>query len=903
MLAGQGPGRILDHARISPPSFARLRGRRRRPTQPREFPETRPLRTSPKPKALPSRVSATRPGVFAILAAILLLPGSLPADPRPPDIMDSAGLRLALEKLNVVGSALYVGAHPDDENTALLAWLGKARKVRAAYLSLTRGDGGQNLIGSDTGELLGVIRTQELLAARRIDGAEQFFTRALDFGFSKGPEETFEKWGRERILSDVVWVIRRFRPDVMITRYNRDGSGGHGHHTASAILAEEVYAAAADSTRFPEQLGAVRPWRAKRLVWNAFRFGAAGPDTTPGRIRVDLGEYNALLGRSYTELAGESRSMHKTQGFGAAERRGSFTNTFEHLAGERATRDLFDGVDLGWSRIPGGARLTAIFARAAREFRPERPQASLPLLLQAHRIMAGLPDDPRVARKRDELLDVIRSCTGLWLEATASRPWASPGGGVRVVTSVLGRSDAAIRIDRVTIAAGNEGGRWEISNPSPAGRPLAFNVAVSDTHAVTVPANGRTGEPYWLRRRPLAGSFDVEPGGLTGDPENSPALTADFHLSVAGRPLRFTVPVVYRWVDPVAGERYRSFEIVPPVTLRFDQGTYLFAGVSPRPVKVTVQSADVKVDGALALRLPAGWSAAPASVPVRLTAGEADTTVRFLVTPGAGPPAATVAAELAMGDARYDRRIVRLDYSHVPIQTLLPPAEARLVRTELRVEGRAIGYLMGSGDQVPQALEQMGLDVTLLDDDAVENADLSRFDAIVAGVRAYNTRPRLRGLQRRLLDYVSAGGRLVLQYNTPEQALQNGLGPHPFQISRERVTVEEAPVEMKVPDHPVLAGPNRIGPADFEGWVQERGLYFASPFDPRYEAVLSSRDPGEPARDGGLLYARHGKGVFVYTGYAFFRQLPAGVPGAWRLFANLVSRRSSPDGHPAAGTR
>ncbi len=843
------------------------------------------VRPAPRPRGWPLRAAWLACGVV-----LLLRPLAIVADPRPPDTKDAAGIRLALEKLNVVGSALFVAAHPDDENTALLAWLGNGRKVRAAYLSMTRGDGGQNLIGSDTGELLGVIRTQELLAARRIDGAEQFFTRALDFGFSKGPDETLQKWDRERILADVVWVIRRFRPDVVITRFGTEGGGGgHGHHTASAILAEEAFAAAADSTRYPEQLRWVRPWRAKRLVWNVGRFGAAGPDTTPGRLLVDIGEYNALLGRSYTELAGESRSMHKTQGFGAAERRGTLTNTFEHRAGEKATRDLFDGVDLSWSRVPGGARLTAIFAQAAREFRPERPQAIVPLLLKAHGILATLEDGPLVAAKRDELLDVIRSCTGLWLEATASSPWASPGGGVRVVTSALSRSDVEVRLERVTFAQGTDAGLMELSIASPAGRSLVFNVAANDTHAVSLRPDSRTTEPYWLRRRPLAGSFDAEAGGLTGSPENPPALTADFHLMMAGHRLRYTVPVVHRWVDPVAGERYRSFEIVPPVTMRFDQGAYLFADAAARELKVTVQSGSARVDGMLMLRLPPGWSSTPASVSVSLSAGEADTTVRFLVTPGAGSAAATVGAEFEMGGTRYDRSLVRLDYPHVPIQTLLPPAEAHILRTDLRIAGRAVGYLMGSGDQGPEALEQMGFDVTLLDDDDVENSDLARFDAIVAGVRVYNTRPRLRALQRRLLDYVSAGGRLVVQYNTAEQALQNKLGPFPFQISRERVTVEEASVEMKAADHPLLAAPNRIGPADFAGWVQERGLYFASPWDARYDVVLSSHDPGEPARDGGLLFARHGKGEFVYTGYAFFRQLPAGVPGAWRLFANLVS--------------
>jgi LmbE family N-acetylglucosaminyl deacetylase len=863
-------------------------------------------------------------GWLALGLAALLWPGALVADPQPPAIKDAAGIRLALEKLNVLGSALFVAAHPDDENTAMLAWLASGRKVRAAYLSMTRGDGGQNLIGSDTGELLGVIRTQELLAARRIDGAEQFFTRALDFGFSKGPEETLQKWERERILADVVWVIRRLRPDVVINRFaTTAGGGGHGHHTASAILAEEAFAAAGDSTRFPEQLRSVRPWRARRLVWNVARFGASGPDTTPGRLRVDLGEYNALLGRSYTEIAGESRSMHKSQGFGAAERRGSLLNSLEHRAGERATGDLFDGVDLTWSRIPGGAPLSAIFAQAAREFRPERPQAIVPLLLKAHGILATLGDDPLVVVKRAELLDVIRSCTGLWLEATATSPWASPRAVVRVVTSALNRSDMAIQLERVTFSRAVEGGRAEQAIALQSGSlvfvaqrtqntarivmresPLGFNVAAIDTFALRIVEDAASTEPYWLRLPPLAGAFDLAAGGPVGDPENPPALVAEFHLSVAGERLIVPVPVVHRWVDPVAGERYRAFEIVPAVTMRFDQGVYLFASSRPRELKVVVRSADIPLEGELSLRLPVGWSSVPASVPIRLPAGEADTTVRFLVTPGSGAASGTVGAEFGMGDHHYDRRLVRLDYPHVPIQTLLPYAEARLLRTDLRVSGRAVGYLMGSGDQGPEALEQMGFDVTLLGDDEVENSDLARFDAIVTGVRAYNTRPRLRGLQRRLLDYVSAGGRLVVQYNTTESALQNRLGPHPFQISRERVTVEEAAVEMKLTGHPLLAAPNRIGPRDFDGWVQERGLYFASPFAAAYDSVLSSHDPGEPARNGGLLYARHGRGVFIYTGYAFFRQLPAGVPGAWRLFANLVSHTRAPaDGRSPIGAR
>ncbi len=833
--------------------------------------------------------------LLTLICAIRLAATATPslADPRPRDVMDAAQIRLALEKLQVVGSALYVGAHPDDENTALLAWLSSGRKVRTGYLSLTRGDGGQNLIGSDIGELLGVIRTQELLAARRVDGAEQFFTRALDFGFSKNPGETLEIWGRDRILADVVWVIRSFRPDVIVTRFPTDGRGGHGHHTASALLAEEAFTAAGDSTRFPEQLRYVRPWRSRRLLWNVFRFGGQGPDTTRTRLAVDLGAYDPLLGRSFTEIAGESRSMHKSQGFGSAERRGTWVNTFEHRLGDRAATDLFEGVNLRWSRIPGGERLIPLIREATRQFRPERPQAILPVLSRVHAILATLPDEPIVRQKRAELLEVMRSCAGIWLEAIALAPSASPGAEVRVAVSVLNRSDVRVTENEIELVASGE--RPDVVAEHIA-VPVAFNIPVIDTFAVRLPAGAQPTQPYWLAQRPLKGSFEVADLQAIGAPETSPALRARVTLSILDARVAYEVPVVYRWTDPVQGERYRDFAVVPPVTMRFDQGVCLFADDRPREVRVVVQSAGRPIEGALRLRLPEGWRADPPQLEVALAGGDADTTLRFRVTRGGGPAASIALAEFESGGKRYGSRLVRLDYPHVPIQTLLLPAEARLVRADVKRSGERIAYLMGSGDAVPDALRQMGFAVALLDDDAVEVADLSAYDAIVAGVRAYNTRPRLRKLQRRLLDYVASGGRLVIQYNTADDALQDRLGPFPFKISRDRVTVEEAPVRLPDPGHPLLAEPNRITAEDFDGWVQERGLYFANPWDPRYETVLSCGDPGEKALAGGLLFARHGRGEFVYTGFAWFRQLPAGVPGAWRLFANLVSapRRRRP---------
>jgi LmbE family N-acetylglucosaminyl deacetylase len=824
----------------------------------------------------------------AALAAVLAVAGfaalvsTASADPRPRDVLDAARLRLALQKLQVTGTALFVAAHPDDENTAMLAYLSSGRKVRTGYLSMTRGDGGQNLIGTEIGEQLGLIRTNELLGARRVDGAEQFFTRALDFGYSKNPEETFAFWGRERVLADAVYVIRRFRPDLIVTRFPTDGGGGHGHHTASAILAEEAFAAAADPARFPEQLASVKPWQAKRLVWNAFRFGNAGPDTTPGRIRVDVGAYQPLLGRSYTEIAGESRSMHKSQGFGSAERRGEFVNTFEHRLGDRAKDDLFEGVDLTWARFPNGAKVAALLREAETTFDPAKPEALLPVLLRARAAMAACGDDPMIAVKRAELMEVIRSCAGLWMEAIASKPTAVPGGKVRVVTSVLDRSPAALTLTKVEIVNGPASARGA--------RVLSRNVAANDTLQAPVSPNAPLTQPWWLAQPGDKGAFSVPEQRLVGDPESAPAMLARFTLTSGGEMLEYEVPVVSRSVDPVLGERYRALEVIPPVTSRFEQGAYLFADGGPREVRVVVESSLDPVAARVRLALPEGWRAEP---PVRAVAiaAQGDTTLAFRVTPPAASAAApvTVRCLVETDGATYDRRLVRIDHEHIPVQTLLPVAEAKLVRADVKHAGTQVGYVMGSGDAVPAALQQMGFAVTLLTDADVEEGDLSRFESVVIGVRAYNTRPRLLAHQDRLLAYAAAGGRLVVQYQTADGSFDNKLGPLPFKISRERVTTEEAEMRVLKPAHPLLSTPNAIGAGDFSGWVQERGLYFAQPYDAGYDAVFGANDPGEPSRDGGLLYAKVGKGSYVYTGLAFFRQLPAGVPGAYRLFANLVS--------------
>jgi LmbE family N-acetylglucosaminyl deacetylase len=830
-------------------------------------------------------------------AALCLFTLLAPARAQAPSVLNAAEVALALKRLQTTGSALYVGAHPDDENTAMLAYLAQGRGARTAYLSLTRGDGGQNLIGAERGELLGLVRTHELLAARRLDGAEQFFTRAVDFGFSKSPEETLRVWGREPVLADVVWVIRRFRPDVVITRFPTTGEGGHGQHTASAILAREAFEAAGDPARFPEQLAYVRPWKPKRLVWNVFARGGERPAGADKMLAVDLGEYNPLLGRSYTEIAATSRSQHRSQGMGSAERRGPALNYLAHLAGEEATRDLFDGVDTTWRRVEGAEELSRLLAQAEREYDAAHPTRVLPTLVRAHRELTRLvtrdtapardphPEvDRLLATKYGELLEVIRACAGLWVEAVAGAPSAPPGGEVRVTATVVNRSDFPLRLESVRAFGAARDVGAELKNNQPQVVELQE----------TVPATSVIRQPYWMMEEPSDGLFKVDERALVGEPERS-APQVVFRLVAVGENerLTFLAPLQYRWVDRVRGELYRPFLVAPPVSARLDEQLLVFDDARPRRVRVQLRAeAEGGPAGEVRLRLPEGWKASPASVPFAPRARGEEVSAVFDVTPPAVASVGELSVELESGRRRFQLRgLSEIDYAHIPRQTVFPVAAARLVRLDLQRRGRRVGYVAGAGDEVPEALRQVGYEVVLLSDAELETEDLSRFDAVVTGVRAYNTRPALRAQQRRLLEYVERGGTLVVQYNTAERALEGfALGPYPLKISRgERVTVEDAPVRLLAPQDELLSAPNKIGPADFENWVQERGLEFPSEWDARYTPLFGMSDPGEAEKRGATLVARHGKGVYVYTSLAFFRQLPAGVPGAYRLFVNFIS--------------
>lgn len=825
-------------------------------------------------------------GLWIVAAAVGLL-GDAALASGPPPQPSAAELARAIDRLSVTGSVLYVAAHPDDENTRLLAWLANHARVRTGYLSLTRGEGGQNLIGAEQAPLLGVIRTQELLAARGVDGAEQLFTRARDFGYSKTPEETLAIWGKDELLADVVWAIRRFRPDVIVTRFSPEQRDTHGHHVASAMLALEAFERAADPAYRPEQLKWVTPWQARRIVWNKGVWAGSTEDLT-GFLKMDVGGYDPAIGASYGELAARSRSMHKSQGFGAAPGRGATPEYFKLLAGEPMRRSILDGVDLGGGRWKGAEPVLKLFKRARAELKLDRPDAALPALVEAAGALRALPADPWRAHVAAALDRIIAGCAGLFADAFAAEAVAVPGGPVKVVVEVVNRSPAAVTLEKV--ALGGE--------VIAVGRALEPNQPWQLERRLTLPVETPLSNPYWLVDPPEAGRFTVREQALIGLPEGPPPLAAELTVVVAGHRMVLPRAVGYKWTDPVAGERRRPLEVLPPVTLSARAPLVMFPAPRRKTVHVAVRASTGPAAGVVRPEAPAGFTVTPAERRFSLAARDEVAELAFEVAPpplgpGGEPVSATLGlvAVLDGGGAPATRAVERIDYPHIPPQTLAPPAQVKLVRLEVARRKTRVGYIPGAGDEVAQALRQIGYDVTVLSDEALASEPLGRYEAIVTGVRAFNTNPRLQQHHARLMDFVKAGGTLVVQYNAQNRLsrLAGPIGPYPLTLSQQRVTEEDAAVEPLLPEHPVLRAPNRIGPRDFAGWVQERGLYFADTWDPKYEAVLAMHDAGEPPRKGGLLVARHGKGAFVYTGLALFRQLPAGVPGAYRLLSNLVS--------------
>ena len=828
-------------------------------------------------------LAALVPRACAAAACAVLLLRAAGAAETPAAVLQD------LRSFQEMGSVLYVAAHPDDENTQLIAYLARGRSYRTAYLSLTRGDGGQNLLGPEFGDALGVIRTQELLAARQVDGGRQFFSRARDFGVSKDYRETLTKWDREQVLCDIVRVIRVFRPDVVITRFPPVPSNTHGHHTASSVLAVEAFGLAGDPKAFPGELGGLAPWQPRRIIWNGFAAGGAGE---PAAGTVSMGDDGAdpLTGATFSTVAGRSRSMHRTQGFAnftvASAGSGPHVEHFSVLAGDPMAGDILDGVDTTWGRVPGGADIGALAGDVIAKFDPKDPAASVPALLALRVRAAALAPDPLVDEKRRLLDRILQACLGLSVGTSVPRSEYVPGEELEMHHTAAILSGFPVRWVGVRYPGIGADAACAIDL-----KP-GVTAALDETRAL--PEGTPLSQPYWLRKEGTPGMFRVDDPALIGTPENPPAVPVEDVFEVGGQTLVVADEAVQVVSDPERGEIRRRLDVIPPAFLSFATSVAIFAPGAERSVAVDIVASRSGAAGSLRLEAPAGWTVSPARQEFRLAGAGDGTRLTFAVTAPRATASGTIAAWADMGAAHYGSGRHEINYRHIPPILLQPPARLRVSSVDLAIRGKNVGYLPGAGDTVDACLGEMGYTVTRLTGADLTPQGLKGLDAVVVGVRAFNTRTDLAPRVGALFDYVRAGGTLVEQYNTPNSLLVPQLGPYPIKLSRDlmryRVTDEKAPVTLLAPGDPAFTGPNRIGPADFDGWVQERGLDFPSEWDAaNYTPLLSLGDAGEAPLTSGLLVAHYGKGVFVYTGLSFFRELPAGVPGAYRLFANLVS--------------
>lgn len=813
----------------------------------------------------------------------LLVAHALPAQPRRQ--ANAAEIKLQLKKLNVLATVLYVAAHPDDENTRAIAYFSNEKLATTGYLSMTRGDGGQNLLGPEMRDLLGLIRTQELLAARRIDGGQQFFTRANDFGFSKSANETLAIWGKDTILFDVVKVFRQFKPDVIITRFPADERAGHGHHTSSALLAQEAFDAAARPDYRPDHVKALGTWQPAALYTNTGRWwNQSINENTPGVVNIDIGAYNHLLGKSYSEMAAEASSQHKSQGFGQAGRRGSSLEFFEYVKGQQVRKDFFENVNTTWTRVKGGERVKPLVDKVISEFNEEHPEASVPALLLVRREILSLEPGIWKDRKRAEVDKIIFDCLGLYTEARADNYWVAPGEKVTTTFELVNRSSFPVRLLTITGAA--------VKYDTTASAELRDNKALIFKSFQRIDEVAKYSDPYWLRDPHTQGTFRIPSDDYVGLAQNPPTLTYTMTFNIGGEKIEWTVPLIYKSADPVKGELWRPFEVVPPVFVNLADKVIVFNDQAPKPVSVLVKSSsEARIAGKVRLELPKGWRSEPEFQNFELLKRGDEMSMVFSIFPAKEEIFTRVRAVAEVNGKLYSHAIQTINYDHIPIQTLLPLSEATLVKLALKKEGSLIGYVKGAGDEIPQALRNMGYEVWEMKNEEVKAENLKKLDAVVLGVRAINTNERLRHMMPDLLEFTRAGGTLVVQYNTnfDYEIDKDKFSPYALNLSRDRVTEENSEVTILKPDHPVFNTPNKITARDFDGWVQERGLYFPDKWDSHFEALLSMHDTKEQPKDGALLVAKYGEGHYVYTGLSFFRELPEGIPGAYKLFANIVS--------------
>jgi len=826
--------------------------------------------------------------LLVFIAFLLIMP--FKGHVQTPKKSSSSEIYQSLQKLNFLGSVLYVAAHPDDENTRLISYFANEKKARTAYLSLTRGDGGQNMVGAELRELLGVLRTQELLAARQIDGGEQLFSRANDFGYSKHPRETLKIWNEDEVLADVVWAMRNFKPDVIVNRFDHRTPGTtHGHHTSSAQLSVKAFDLAGNPKVYPEQLAYTKTWQPKRLFFNTswWFYGSRENFEKADKSKLltaDIGTFYPLLGVSNNEIAARSRSQHRSQGFGTLSVRGSETEYLELIKGTlpKDKTNIFEGVDTSWSRLEGGTAIGTILTQVEKSFNFTNPAAHIDEILQAYQLIQGLKDNHWREIKSKEIEELILALTGLYLEASAVKSYTNPGKSIDINIEAVNRSDVNVVLRSISVSDQKAKSK-EIT--------LSENEKVNFAMELEVPETTSYTSPYWLNKKGSLGMYSVENQAWIGKPETPKPFDVNFALEFNGTAISFEKPVVYRYSERDKGELYRPFEILPEATVRFDDKVLIFPDGKSKKVPITIKAHADHIEGKVQLRFSEGWTVEQDTQSFKIQKQGDEQTLFFSLTPPPYENESYISPLITINGKEISSELVSISYDHIPTQSVLLPSEAKVVRLNLRKLGENIGYIMGAGDKVPESLEQIGYTVHLVDPKNITAENLKKFDALVMGIRAYNVVDELKFKQPILLDYAKNGGNLIVQYNTSgrwDSQFPN-IAPYPIKLSRDRVTDENSPVEILAKDHPLVNFPNIITKKDFEGWVQERGLYFPNEWSSEYTPILSMKDEGEPMRKGSLIVAKYGKGYYIYTGLSFFRELPAGVSGAYKLFSNMLS--------------
>ena len=793
---------------------------------------------------------------------------------QAPQKLSSVEIYEQVQKLNFLGKVLYIAAHPDDENTKLITYFSNHYHAQTAYLSLTRGDGGQNLIGTELREKLGAIRTQELLAARRIDGGEQFFTRANDFGFSKEPNETFAIWNKNEVMEDVIQVIETFRPDIIVNRFSHNTPGTtHGHHTASAMLSLEAY----DLVKYqPKRIFFNTSWW---FYGSQEAFDAADKSKL---LAINSNVYYPLKGKSNNEIAALSRSQHKCQGFGTLGSRGDETEYLELLKGNLPSNtNLFEGIDTSWNRVKGGNEIGKLLNEIEKNFNFGNPSIHIPNLIKAYDLIQQLEDSHWKEIKSKQIIKIIEACSGLFMEALADTETITKDSKFNLQLEVINRSQSNVKL--ISVNALNI--KSEIQN-----KPLKNNEKVNFQFKDVVVGNAVDySNLFWLKEQQTEGMYQVSDKSIRILPEVSTSFPVIFTIEIEGKTIEFVKNICYKFNNPDDGETYVPFTILPEFTSTIESKVLIFNSTQPKEISVKVKAHKANASGKLSVVIPPDWKIEPQEIPFTIEAKNEERKFSFKIYPSKPEITTKLVAQIATSNGTLDKELITIQYPHIPKQTILVTSAAKAVKLDIATKGKNIGYIMGAGDEVNKNLENLGFQVTNLNPNEITAENLKSYEAIILGIRAFNVVDELKFKNKILFDYVFNGGNVIVQYNTTNNLITKEIAPYNLELSRDRVTDENAKVTFLTPNHKVLNQPNKITEKDFTGWIQEQGLYYPNKWSSEFIPILASNDEGETPKKGALLIVKHGKGNYIYTGLSFFRELPEGVSGAYRLLANMIA--------------